>query len=91
MKRVEVPGGQQVLGFVDDDGVEEPCPKSNDNIRSNVDRIEKEIQSSEKDLKKLIEDVEKTLRRTMWSSSTRPNKWKHRSAELDAARGMVNP
>ena len=24
VKRVEVPGGQQVLGFVDDDGIEEP-------------------------------------------------------------------
>ena len=35
--------------------------KSNDSIRSNVDKIENEIRLSEKDLKKLVENAEKTL------------------------------
>jgi hypothetical protein len=35
--------------------------KSNDNIRSNVEKIEDEIRKSEKDLKKLLGNAEKTL------------------------------
>jgi archaellum component FlaC len=35
--------------------------KSNDGIRSNVEKIEKEIQMSEKELGKLLSNAEKTL------------------------------
>ena len=36
--------------------------KSNDSIKSNVDKIENEIRLSEKDLKKVVANAENTLR-----------------------------